>query len=65
MNKKKKIFVFNNGGGSSDWQAAVALGEDGAYLASHICSSEAFMRHDMGIGSNWKHHIYDKHFGPG
>ena len=62
---KKKIYGFNNGG-SPQFLHAVAIGEDGAFLTSHICTSELFMLHDLGIkGSDWKHDIYDKHFGEG
>lgn len=66
MTTKKKIYGFNNGG-STGWYSAVAIGEDGAHLASHICSSEGFMPHDLGMDgrSDWKHDIYDKHFGAG
>lgn len=64
MSKKKKIYGFNNGGARSFLQA-VALGEDGSFLASHLCSSEGFMLHDLGVTSDWKHEIYNKHFGEG
>ncbi len=65
VSAKKKIYGFNNGG-SPGWYKAIAIGEDGAVVGSHICSSEAFMRHDLGInGSDWKHDSYDKHFGEG
>lgn len=46
--------------------SAVAIAEDGHVLAMHVCSSEGFMRHDLGVsGSDWKHENYDKHFGAG
>jgi len=61
---KKKIYCFNNGG-SSGWYEAVALAEDGHFLAGHICSHEGYMAHDLGITSNWKHDNYNKHFGEG
>lgn len=62
---KQKIFGFNNGG-SPRWLHAVAICEDGHVLAQHICSSEGFMLHDLGIEhSDWKHDEYDKHCGPG
>lgn len=64
MENKKKIYGFNNGG-SPGWMVAAAIGEDGVFLASHVCSSEGFMPHDLGVTSNWKHEIYDKHFGAG
>lgn len=60
-----KIYCFNNGG-PHNFMSAVAIAEDGHCLASHICSSEAFMRHDLGMdGSEWKHEIYDEHYGAG
>lgn len=42
------IYGFNNGG-SSGWYHAQLLAEDGTALGSHICSSEAYMPHDLGI----------------
>lgn len=59
-----KIYCFNNGG-SKDWWYAQAIADDGHALAGHICSHPGFMKHDLGITSNWKHEIYDKHFGAG
>ena len=60
----KKIYCFNNGG-SYGWMRAVAIAEDGNVLANHTCSNESYMRHDLGIGSDWKHENYDKHYGAG
>lgn len=56
--KKKKIYAFNNGGRPGFYEA-VAVGEDGLCLASHICSDERWMLHDMGVTSDWKHDTYD------
>lgn len=42
------IYGFNNGG-SPGWMSAVLLAQDGTYLGGHICSSEAYMPHDLGI----------------
>lgn len=42
------IYGFNNGG-SPGWMSACLLAEDGTGLGGHICSSEAYMRHDLGI----------------
>ncbi len=64
MSEKKKIFAFNNGG-SPGFYGGVAVGEDGACLAQHLSSSEGFLRHDLGVTSDWKHENYDKHFGAG
>lgn len=65
MSEKKKIYGFNNGG-SSGWYSAIAMGEDGVVVASHVCSSEGFMLYDLGIrDSTWKHDAYDAHFGEG
>lgn len=61
---KHTIYIFNNGG-SPGWYSARAVADDGHALAGHICSSEGFMAHDMGITSTWKHDVYDKHFGQG
>lgn len=42
------IFGFNNGG-SPGWFQAVLLAEDGECLGGHVCSSEAYMPHDLGV----------------
>lgn len=62
---KKKIFCFNNGG-AYGWMSAVAIAEDGTVVAGHTCTSEHYMRHDLGMdGSDWKHERYNKHYGEG
>lgn len=62
---RRKIYCFNNGG-SYGWMSAVAIAEDGHCLAGHTCTSEGYMRHDLGMdGSTWKHENYDKHYGAG
>jgi len=42
------IYGFNNGG-EPGWYSGVLLAADGAYLGGHICSSEAYMPHDLGV----------------
>lgn len=42
------IYGFNNGG-NKGWYSAVALSQDGFQLGGHICSSEGYMPHDLGI----------------
>lgn len=42
------IYGFNNGG-SPGWYSAQLLAEDGTGLGGHICSSEGYMPHDLGI----------------
>ncbi len=42
------IYGFNNGG-SPQWLSAVLVAEDGEGLGGHICSSEGYMPHDLGI----------------
>ena len=64
---KPKIYLFcapAQGWGPTD-VVGYALGEDGAGLASHLSSSEGFSRHDMGLTSDWKHDIYNKHYPDG
>ena len=58
------IYCFNNGG-PARFLHAVAIADDGNVLAEHCCSSEAFMPHDLGMCSKWKHENYDAHFGAG
>ena len=42
------IYGFNNGG-STEWLRAVAIAEDGTLLGEHVCSSEGYMPHDLGV----------------
>ena len=59
------IYGFNNGG-KPGWMSAVAIAEDGQWLGDHICSSEAYMPHDLGIleGTRSDRHEndYQKHY---
>jgi len=48
VNELPVIYGFNNGG-PSYFLSAVLLAEDGTGLGSHACSSEAYMRADLGI----------------
>lgn len=61
---KPKIFAFSNvvGGGEG---LAVALAEDGTALASHWCSDEFYVEHDLGVTSDWKHEKYREHYPDG
>lgn len=61
---KKKIYCFNNGG-IPGLLHAVAICEDGCILGEHGCSSPAYMPHDLGITSVWKHDNYNAHCGEG
>ena len=60
----KTIYCFNNGG-QVGLLHAVAICEDGHVLGQHACSSEYFMKHDLGITSDWKHDNYNAHCGEG
>lgn len=42
------IFGFNNGG-NDDWWYAQLVAEDGTGLGGHVCSSEGYMPHDLGV----------------
>ena len=60
-----RIYVLCNSC-SEDWHEAMALAEDGTYLAGHVCSSHGFIPHDMGIDPNgWKRDIYAQHYPDG
>lgn len=48
MSELPVIYGFNNGG-SPGFMHAQLLAEDGTALGSHLCSSEAYMPHDLGI----------------
>jgi hypothetical protein len=61
------IYGFNNGG-EPGWMSAVLLAEDGTGLGGHICSSEGYMRHDLGVleGSRPdRHEGFQKHYPDG
>lgn len=60
-----KIFVFVNGRASWGDYLPSAIAEDGTPLAGHCSSSIGFAKHDMGIGSDWKHELYKKHYPDG
>jgi hypothetical protein len=62
---KRKIYAFINSGKGTDWIIVVALAEDGQCLASHCSSSEGWAKHDIGIGSDWKHDVYNSAFPEG
>lgn len=42
------IYGFNNGG-SPGWYSGVLLSDDGECLGGHVCSSEGYMPHDLGV----------------
>lgn len=60
-----KIYCWVNSGRGTDWQIVIAMAEDGTALASHCSSSEGWAKHDIGIGSDWKHDTYRKHYPEG
>jgi hypothetical protein len=43
----------------------LALTEDGDCITSHLSSNTDWGKHDMGIGSNWKHDTYNETYGAG
>ena len=59
-----EIYCLNNGG-SVGFYEALAIADDGNVLASHLCSHEGYMAHDLGMTSSWKHENYNEHFGEG
>ena len=56
-----KVFAIEGVGIGGDWLGA-AFVDDMGVIASHSCSSAMFVPHDMGITSDWKHDVYDRHF---
>lgn len=62
------IYGFNNGRGWSNHFIAQLLAEDGHGLGSHVCSSESYMRHDLGILEGTRsdrHEDFRKHYPKG
>jgi hypothetical protein len=62
---KHQIFAFINAGKGTDWNVVVALADDGRCLASHVSSCEGWAQHDVGLGSTWKHDLYNEAFPDG
>ncbi len=58
------IYCFNNGG-PYGFMEAIALGDDGHCVASHVCTSVRYMPGDLGVVGTHKHDLYDAHFGSG
>lgn len=62
------IYGFNNGG-DMQFLEAIAIAEDGTVLGQHLCSSEAYMPHDLGMleGTRPDRHEqqYSKHYPDG
>lgn len=60
-----RIYVLCNSC-APEWHSAMALAEDGTYLAGHICSHHGYIPHDMGIEEGgWKRDLYAKHYPQG
>ena len=61
------IYGFNNGG-PEGWMHAQLIAEDGTTLGSHLCSSEGYMPHDLGIVAGSRpdrHEHFRKHYPDG
>lgn len=61
------IYGFNNGG-SPGWYSACLIAEDGEGLGGHVCSSEGYMLHDLGILEGTRsdrHEGFQKHYPDG
>ena len=61
------VIGFCNGG-QLGWMEAVSIAQDGTVLGGHICSSEAYMPHDLGLVENanpTRQEEYRKHYPDG
>lgn len=61
------IYGLNNGG-TPGFYLAVLVAEDGKFLGSHLCSSEGYMRMDLGILSGTgldRHKGFQEHYPDG
>lgn len=61
------IYGFNNGGRTNFYQA-LSMAEDGTHLGSHLCSSESYILHDLGILEGTRedrHETYRNHYPEG
>ncbi len=61
---KPKVYLFVNGG-MGTMIGGDALAEDGAHLGSHCSSNETWLKHDLGLTSNWHHEAYREHYPEG
>lgn len=67
INELPVIYGFNNGG-SNEWYSGVLMAQDGTFLGAHICSSENYMWHDLGILEGTRpdrHEDFKKHYPEG
>lgn len=58
---KPKIFAFSNTVNGGDGEA-LAMAEDGTVLGWHLCSSEAWVSHDLGVTTRFHHDEYKAHY---
>lgn len=67
MNEKAlpKIYLFRDGSGMAGFVYGVALAENGALLTGHLSTDEDWLRHDLGLTSDWKHDHYRRHYPDG
>jgi len=56
-----RIYCFANAE-TGDWIPCLAIAEDGAPLASHICSRAGWGPHDLGITTDLQHERYLAHY---
>lgn len=61
----RKLYLFTNtkGDGHSGWENCLAMADDGAVLASHLCSHVGFMEGDLITGRPERKEMYEEHFG--
>lgn len=67
LNELPVIWGFNNGG-SPGFMHAALIAEDGTFLGSHLCSSEAYMPHDLGVlegARSDRHETFRAHYPDG
>ena len=62
--KKHKIYVFPFGKWHDDVRG-LAIGDDGKILAGHVSSVKEFIKHDLGVTSDWHHTTYRNAYGEG
>lgn len=65
---KTRITVFAIDARDANWLAeyfAVAAVDGVGIVASHASSTPEWAKHDMGIGSDWKHDAYDEMYPDG
>ena len=57
-----KVFIYSRAPQDREFVISYAIDKDKHTLTNHTSSSLEWAKHDMGVGSDWKHEIYAEKF---